>query len=461
MKRKIVWRIAAIVTGIAWGDPAGACRAAWQDRSVEASSDSAQWGQFRGPDGNGSSTTARPPTRWSNSQNVRWKVAIPGGGHSSPVVWNDRVYLLTAVPTGGDAAAEPSAGEPAPGRGGPPGRGMRRPPPDKPYEFTVLCLNRADGAILWQTIVKNAIPKEGGHPTNTHASASPVTDGKHIYAFFGSYGLYCLDLDGKVVWERDLGQMQTRNSFGEGSSPALYDNTLVVTWDHEGPSFIEAMDASTGKTLWKVDRDEPTSWATPRIIPSGDSVQVVTNGTRALRSYDLKTGKLIWECGGMTANPIPTPMTDGELVYCMTGYQGFSIQAIRLGAQGDVTGSQSIVWSRQDAAPYVPSAVLYRDLIYFTKSREGILFAVDAKTGKTLIDQTRLDGIQSIYASLVAADDKIYVSGREGVTAVLEYGPQLKILASNDLGEPIDATPALVGDEIFIRGHQHLFCIGE
>jgi outer membrane protein assembly factor BamB len=434
--------------------------AAAQDDSARAQ---AHWPQFRGVDGNGTSPTARPPIRWSESENVRWKVRIPGSGHSSPVVWQDRIFLLTAVSeTEADGSADDATRRP--GRPDPQGRGggrQRPTAPTQPLKYTVVCLDRDNGQIVWQTVVREAVPHEAGHATNSHASASPVTDGKHVYAFFGSQGLYCLDMEGQIVWQRQFGKMQTRNAFGEGSSPALYRDKLVITWDHEGPSYIEALDATTGETLWKVDRDEPSTWATPHIVEHQGTVQVITSGTNRVRSYDLTDGRLIWECGGQASNPIPTPIRGDDMVYCMTGYRGFAIQAIRLDSQGDLTETDQIAWSRNDAAPYVPSAVLYKGQLYYTKSREGVLYSADAQSGELVFGPERLEGIQTVYSSLVAADDKIYVSSREGVTVVLQHGPEFKVLAVNRLDESIDATAALVDDQILIRGRRHLYCIGE
>jgi outer membrane protein assembly factor BamB len=251
--------------------------------------------------------------------------------------------------------------------------------------------------------------------------------------------------------------MRTRNAFGEGVSPALYEDRVVINWDHEDQSFIETMDAKTGETIWKQDRDEATTWATPLIVPYKGRVQVVTNGTK-VRSYDLKDGALIWECGGQTGNAIPTPMILDDMVICMTGFRSSACFAIPLDSKGDVSGSDKITWSSREIGPYVATGVLYKGTVYATKSSQPALMAVDAKTGKTVIPATRLDGIRTLYSSLVAADDHIYATGRSGKTLVLKHGPKYEVVATNDLGEPVDATPALVDDEILIRGENHLFC---
>jgi len=419
------------------------------------------WHRFRGPDGNGVAENAKPPVKWSGtSDNLKWKSKIPGKASSSPIVWGDQIFVMTAVDTrktaDGEVVPEPPAAQPSErGRGR--GRGRGRSTPKTVNEFWVLCLNRDDGKVAWKTKVNEAIPHEGVHSTNTHCSGSPVTDGKHVYAFFGSFGIYCLDLDGNVVWERDLGDMRTRNSFGEGVSPALYEDTLVINWDHEGQSFIEAMDAKTGKTKWKKDRDAATGWATPLIVKYKDQVQVIVNAS-TVRSYDLADGSIIWECGGQTGNPIPAPMVLDDMVICMTGFRSSACFAIPLDSKGDVTGSDEIIWSSREVGPYVPTGVLYKGVVYATKTSSPTLLALDAKTGEILIDATRLDGIRTLYSSMVAANDHIYATGRNGNTIVLKHGPKLNIVATNELGEPVDATPAIVGNQILIRGANHLFC---
>ena len=251
--------------------------------------------------------------------------------------------------------------------------------------------------------------------------------------------------------------MQTRATFGEGASAAVHGDKLVVPFDHEGQSFIVALNKKTGKTIWKVDRDERTTWSTPTIVEHDGQTHVITNGTNRVRSYDLESGELIWECGGQAGNPIPTPLVMDGVTFCMTGYRGNAIFAIPLDAKGDISNSDEIVWSRNDAAPYTPTGVLYKGTIYYTKSNNGVFHAADAKTGKEIIGSTRLDNISSIYASLVAADDRIYVVGRDGTTNVIKHGEDFEILATNELGESVDATPALVDNQIIMRGDKHLF----
>jgi outer membrane protein assembly factor BamB len=254
--------------------------------------------------------------------------------------------------------------------------------------------------------------------------------------------------------------MKIKVGFGEGISPVLHGDSVVVNRDHEGGSFIVRLDASTGQEKWRQARDEGTTWTTPLIVERSGTTQVIVNGARRTRSYDLATGNVIWECGGQAMNPIATPVALDGTVYCMTGYKGFAVVAIRLDSTGDVTDSKTqVAWKRTDAGPYVASPVLYDGLLYFTKERQGILLCVDAKTGETKFGPERLPEIDTVYASLMAASGKVYVAGREGTVVVLKHGPAFEVLARNKLDEGIDASPVVVGKQLFLRGSRHLYCI--
>jgi len=418
------------------------------------------WPTFRGPDGTGYAPMATPPVTWGESENIRWKVAVPGLGHASPIVWGDRVYVLSAMKTdrkAAGAASDDDAGEGRRGR-----RGRRRAKPSHVHSFVVMALDRATGKTIWKKTVHEEVPHEAGHPDASQASASPVTDGEVLLAHFGSRGLYCLDLSGKVQWKADLGDMKTRNEFGEGSSPAINKDTVVVNWDHEGPSFIIAFDKATGKERWRRERDEPTSWSTPLIVDAKGGRQVVVSATNFIRGYDLKSGETVWKCGGMTVNAIPSPMFGNGLLYCLSGFRGNALLAIDYReARGDITGSDKSVWRHDDDTPYVPSGMLYGDKLYCLNHNRAMLSAFDAKTGKQLYRRERLEGVEGVYASLVGADGRIYIAGRNGATAVVQHGDAFKVLSLNRLDDHFDATPALAGDEIFLRGRDHLYCIAE
>ncbi len=416
------------------------------------------WPQWRGPLATGVSPHGNPPLTWSETENVRWKVPISGQGHSSPVVWGDRIFVTTAAATGVErqpaAAPEESESTPRWRRGGS--------KPTQVMAFKLLALNRSDGSVAWERTAVEDLPHEGHHQDGSWASNSPVTDGKHVYAFFGSRGVFCYDWDGNLKWQKDLGDMQTRLGFGEGASPALYGDKLFVNWDHEGPSFTVALDKLTGREIWRVERDEITSWSTPLVVKSGDGAQVVINATNRVRSYDVDSGRLIWESSGMTVNTIPSPVFSKGIVYVTSGFRGNALQAIRVeSARGDLAQSDAIVWQYNRDTPYVPSPLLYGDKLYFLKSNNAILSCFNAMTGEEFYSRQRIDGLRGIYASPIGAAGRVYLVGRDGNTAVISNGPEYEQLALNALDDPIDASPAVVGDEMFIRSHHHLYSLAE
>ncbi len=416
--------------------------------------DDRYWPQWRGPRSTGVAPAGDPPTEWSETRNVRWKVPVPGDGSASPVIWGERLFLLAAVPAG------PAEG----GAGGFFTRLRRRimgtVGTGEQLRFVVLALDRRDGSVLWERTAVTEPPHEGRHGTGSWASASAVTDGEVVCAFFGSRGLYCYDLDGELLWGRDLGDMRIRMGFGEGASPALHGDVLLVVWDHEGQSFIAALDKRTGVERWRTDRDEITSWATPLVVEAPGGSQVVTSATDGVRSYDLETGRLVWEGEGVTMNAIPTPVAADGLVYLMSGYRGSRLYAVDLAAaRGDITGTDAVVWSLDRDTPYVPSPVLYDGTLYFTKSNSGVLSAYDAATGRNLFGPERLPGIRDIYASPVAAAGRLYITSRDGATAVLDAGDSLSVVAVNHLDDAFDASPAVAGGEIYLRGREFLYCL--
>ncbi|HXW04363.1 MAG TPA: PQQ-binding-like beta-propeller repeat protein [Vicinamibacterales bacterium] len=420
------------------GAGAIACFAA----SITAANPEAEryWPQWRGPDGTGASRHATPPLEWSETKNVRWKKEIPGRGAGTPVIWGDRVFLLTAVPLSG-------AGAPA----------------ASPHKYLVMALDRRDGRVLWERVAREEAPHEGTHQEHgTWASPSAVTDGQHVIASFESRGIYAYDMDGKPVWQKDLGDKTMRNQFGEGSTPALHGNTLVVVWDHQGESFIVALDKRTGEERWRAARDEIDSWATPLVVEHGGRAQVVTSGMKQVRSYDLETGKLIWFGDGLTMNPIPSPVAAEGLVILTSGFRGNDLQAVKLAeANGNITGSPAIAWTLDRDTPYVPSPLLYDGMLYLLKSNSGIVSAFDAKTGKPHYQVQRIEAVPNVFASPAAAAGRIYIPGQEGTTVVLRHGPQFEVLATNKLDDGFNASPALVENAVYLRGHRYLYCLAE
>ena len=419
------------------------------------------WHHWRGPHATGTAIDANPPTTWSETENIRWKVAIPGTGHAAPIIWENKIFIQTAVKGEAPKEEEQEADDDNPFSGFFQERRGRGGSTDM-YKFDLIALNRSNGDILWQKTLKEIAPHEGTHQDATYASNSPVTDGEYIYAYFGSRGLYCVDMMGNLKWEKNVGTMYKSNTFGEGSSPALYGDKIVVLQDHERGSFITALDKRTGDVLWKTDRDERTTWSSPIIVEHNGKAQVVTTGTNRVRSYDLATGELVWDGDGLTANSIPSPVAADGYVYLMSGFRGSDFQAIHLAqATGDITDSDAIVWKYNRDTPYVPSPLLYKGIIYFLKSNNGILTAFNVETGQVYYGPQRLQGVSGVYASIVGASDRVYIAGRGGTVNVIQHGPEFKVLAENKLDDSFNASPAIVGSELYLRGGQYLYCIAE
>ncbi|HVQ39834.1 MAG TPA: PQQ-binding-like beta-propeller repeat protein, partial [Pyrinomonadaceae bacterium] len=339
--------------------------------------DQAHWPQWRGPYFNGMAR-GDAPTAWSDTSNIKWKVNIPGRGYSTPVIWGDKIFLTTATPTGKPAPPPPAAAMSTttaptgsqPSTEATPQRRGRGPGgdagPQVEHKFEVLCLDRKSGKLLWQKTAKVAVPHEGFHRAyGSFASNSPVTDGKFVYVSFGSRGVYCYDFNGKLIWEKDLGvQMRMRLAFGEGTAPLLIGDRLVLIFDHEAGSFIVSLDKRTGKELWRTAREESSSWSTPLEIEHAGRKQVVVTGTTKVRSYDPENGKVLWESAGLGANPIPVPVVQNGVVYVMSGYRDPKLMAIKLGKEGDLSGSDSILWSQTRGLAYTTSPVLHDNKLY-------------------------------------------------------------------------------------------------
>jgi len=331
------------------------------------------------------------------------------------------------------------------------------------FQYIVMAVSRRDGRVLWKKVVREEWPHEGGHNTGSLASNSPTTDGEFLYAFFGSRGLYCLDLDGVVKWQKDLGKMQTLHAHGEGSSPVLHRDTLIVNWDHEGSSFLHAFNKRTGQQLWKVPRDEKTSWATPLIVEVGGKPQVIVSATKRVRGYDLATGALLWESAGLTDNVVASPVHRDGIVIAGNSYYSQAMVAIRLaGATGDLTGTTNVVWKLNRLTPYVSSPLLYDDTLYHLRHNQNILVRLNPATGEFRGELLRLDGIRDhIFASPVGAAGRIYVTARDGNTVVLRHDKENATLAVNHLDDSFSASAALADRELYLRGEKFLYCIAE
>ncbi len=411
------------------------------------------WPNWRGPNADGSAPKADPPTKWDAKTNIAWKTELSGKGSATPIVWGDRIFVLTAIKT--DRKAKPEE-MPKPD----PRFDVKTDPPTHFHKFVVLCFDRTSGKKLWEKVVSEMVPHEGHHASHSYAAGSPTTDGKFLYVSFGSFGTVCLDFDGNVKWERtDLGRMHTRLGWGEAVTPVVAGGYLLLNHDQEADSKLICLDAATGKTKWTAKRDEKTTWATPVVIDHGGKMQAVTNGTTRVRSYDLATGEMVWQCAGMTVNPIPSPLRFGDSVICVSGYRGAAALSVPLSSTGDLGDKGKVNWRYASGTPYVPSPVLVGDSLYFTSTNESVLTVLNAKTGKVIIDKERLPQVKNFYASPITAAGRVYFTDRSGTTVVLKAGATLDVVSVNKLDDPIDASPVAVGKQLFLRGEKYLYCI--
>jgi outer membrane protein assembly factor BamB len=412
------------------------------------------WHHWRGPEANGTVPRADPPLTWDKTTNIQWKAAIPGRGSATPIVWGDQVFVVTAIETDRVSAPEdlPKVD---------PTLQRKTTAPNKYYEFVVLSFDRNSGRLRWRRQAAEKVPHEGHHASHSYAAGSPTTDGKFLYVSFGSFGIYCYDLAGKLQWQRDFGRLNTRLGWGEAVTPVVSGNRLLLNWDQETNAALICLDARTGKSLWKTPRDEVTSWNTPFVVEHKGRTQVIVNGTNRARGYDLQTGKEIWQCGPMTTNAIPSPVAADGVAYCMSGYGQARAFAVPLDSVGDVSAGDGLVWRYRKGTPYVPSPLLLGDRLIFTQANEALLTVLDRKTGQPILDRVRLPGVRSFYASPVAAAGRIYLVDRAGTTLVLKQGDKLEVLATNELGDVVNASPVLVGRQLFLRGENTLYCISE
>jgi outer membrane protein assembly factor BamB len=372
------------------------------------------------------------PVKWSDAEGIAWKIEVPGRGHSSPVVWGDKLYLTTAVE----------------GEGG-------------TVELRVMCVGRKTGAPVWVKTVKTVKPHEGYHHRyGSYASNTPVTDGKRVYTSFGSFGAYVFSMDGKLLWEWDPGiQMRMRNAFGEGTAVVLDGELLLLNYDHEGEDFLAALDAKSGKVKWKAARDEPSNWSPPLVLTHDGVRQAIVAAPNKVRSYDLRDGKVIWECAGLGLNTIPAPVTANGMVYVMSGFRNPNLLAIRLGGSGDITGTERVAWTTTKGTSYTASPVLHEGKLYFVTD-SGMLSCVDAATGKVHYERVRLPKPYNLKSSLVAANGMLYVSTEDGDVLVVKMGETFDVVATNSLeGQSFIATPAIAGGEMYLRSRTHLFCV--
>jgi outer membrane protein assembly factor BamB len=423
------------------------------------------WPGFRGPSASGVADGQKLPETWDGvaRKNVRWKVAVPGLAHSSPIVWNDRIFVTSAISSVPGASFKPGlygAGTASEDR--------------TPQQWIVIAIDAKTGRTVWQQTAYEGVPKEKRHIKATYANATPFTDGRYVIAFFGSQGLYAYDMNGRLAWKKDLGVLDVgaydlpEYEWGTASSPIIYKDLVIVQCDTQKESFVMAMDIRTGKTVWKTTRQELPSWGTPTMfVPkSGASPELVTNASNFIRGYDPQTGAERWRLGGSSKITAPTPIFSDDLIIVASGRAPERpIFAIRPGGTGDITPaadaptSAHVMWRKTGRGSYMPTPLAYRDLLYVL-SNAGLFDAYKVTSGDEVYRQRVEHGGSGFSASPVASDDRIYLSSEDGDMFVLRAGSRFELLAKNPMGEPLMATPAIAGGTMYVRGEKHLFAIG-
>ena len=415
-----------------------------------------QWPGWRGADGQGIVRETGLPLEWSPNRNVVWKTEIPGRGHSSPIVWGDRIFLTTAIEGELDPAARPAKhvvdGEDFVH---PDGVGA-----DRRHRFVVLELSAADGRILWQRTAWEGAPYDTRHRRGSYASPTPVTDGTLVYAYFGAQGLYAFDFTGKLVWKYSPGGV-AELGVDVSTSPLLYRNLVLLQCDEDNGdrSFVAGVDKKTGKEVWRVPRKIEASWATPVIVRASGRDELVTAGNQWILAYDPATGKELWRLKGLDSNAVPSPVAGDDVVVLSAGYPEKVAIAVRPGGTGDVTGSDRVLWTYKKGTAYVPSPILYDGYVYLMTDK-GLITCMDAKTGEVKYEAARLPVPASFMASPLALGGNILLMSQDGDTFVVKAGPSFEVVGTNPLDEPISASAAAVRGRLFIRGERHLFAIG-
>jgi hypothetical protein len=419
------------------------------------------WPSFRGPNASGVAEGANLPTTWNaeKSQNIVWKTAIPGFSHASPIVWGNRIFVITAISTNPDAKFNPKD------------RGISLSTDDAKHTWRIFALDKKTGRIIWEKTAYEGVPRAKRHVKATQANSTPTTDGRYVVALFGSEGLSCYDMDGKLVWKKDLGVLNPglwddkNSSWGHASSPVIYRDLVIVQADGHQQSFIAAFNLKDGREVWRVNRGEITSWTTPTIYKGKNRTELIANGGRFIRSYDPLTGKEIWRfADGDTQVKMQAPLVAHDLIYITGGYPaGRPMYAFRPGAVGDISlqpgqeTNEFIAWRSSKGSPYTPTPIIYGDLFY-TCADNGVFSAYNAKTGE-LVYQERIPS--SFSASPIAADGKLYLASQDGDVYVVKAGPKFELLATNPMNEPLMATPAISGNNLIIRSEHYIYSVQE
>jgi outer membrane protein assembly factor BamB len=414
----------------------------------------ANWPSFRGPNASGIAEGYPLPTAWdaAASQNILWKTPIPGLGHSSPIIWGNRIYLSTAI--SGQEKPELKVGLYG---------DIASVKDDTPHRWIVYCLDKQSGKVVWEKTVYTGVPKVKRHPKSTHASATLATDGRNLVAFFGSEGLYCFNTDGKQIWKKDLGVLDSayyvapEAQWEFGSSPVIYQDKVLIQCDVLNGAFVAALNIKDGSEVWRTSRDDVPTWGTPTVYSNGGNAQMIVNGYKNIGGYDVKTGKEIWRLKGGGDIPVPAPVVAHEMVFITNAHGSMApIYAIRLNATGDIslkadeTANQFVAWSAPRDGAYLITPLVYGDYLYSCKNN-GVLYCFEAKTGKRLYQERLGSGATGFTASPVAGDGKIYFSSEDGDIYVVKAGPQFEVLSRNSMGDICMASPAISAGIIYFR----------
>ena len=452
-----------LIAPLAAADDAPQRQSSRPDRSThEAPTDSANWPSFRGAQARGVADGQNLPERWNGStgENIRWKVRIPGLAHSSPIIWGDRLFVTTAVSSRDDATIKPGLY----------GDGAASEDVSL-HRWRLLCLDKRTGNVLWEQTAREGVPRSKRHIKATYANCTPATDGRYVVAHFGAEGLYAYDMNGRRVWNADLGDLDVgaydlpEYEWGPASSPVMYRDLVIAQCDQQKGSYLIAFDVHSGKTVWKTPRDELPSWGTPTIFPGPGRVELVTNGSNFIRGYDPADGKELWRLGGSSKITAPTPVfIDDLLIVCSGRRPEKPIFAIRAGAVGDITlaegaaSNQSVLWSKSGRGPYMPTPIIYNGLLYSCENH-GILSCFDVRTGHEHYRERIPHHGAGFSASPVAADANLYLPSEDGDVFVIPAGPKFQVAATNPMGEILMASPALSEGTLYIRGEHHLFAV--
>lgn len=422
------------------------------------------WPSFRGQNAAGVADNQNLPDTWDGEKGtaIKWKVRIPGLAHSSPVVWEDKLFVTTAISSKDKATFKPGL------------YGAGDASDDKSvHQWKVFCLDKKTGKIIWEKLAYEGVPKEKRHVKSTYASSSPATDGRYVVAFFGSQGLYAFDMKGKLVWKKDLGRLDVgaydlpEYEWGTASSPIIYKDLVIVQCDTSKEDFLMGINIKTGETVWKTERTEMPSWATPTVYQGKARAELITNAPNFIRGNDPETGIELWKLGDSSNITAPTPIFSGDLIVVASGRRpNAPIFVVRPGASGDITlpkgqtTSQHVAWTRQKVGSYMPTPLIYMGLLYVLKN-EGIFTCFDLATGEEKY-QSRIPHQGSGFSgSPVASDGKIYLPSEDGDIFIVKAGDKFELLGKNSIGQLLMATPAISGKMMFVRGERDLFAIGK